>query len=237
MKESNAGRWFLAGTVAIILVGLTTDQIINNVYDSSNTALRATVINASGTPVSFATSTPLAFGTPGVLAVFAATELGQYPGAACTPPALALSQSAAGAWTCATPVPAASGYTLLVGAASAPVSTGSANDFPIIGVAAPNASTGASRVTGIAAGVLSNLICYIDTAPGVGKSYTFLLKDGAGTSTVTCAISGGSATTCTDVTHTYTVPSGISYFQYEVTPAGTPASATNATCSIRFTPS
>lgn len=55
------------------------------------------------------TPTPLVFGTPGVLAAFAATELGAYPGSACTPPALALSTSAAGVWTCATPVPAVSG--------------------------------------------------------------------------------------------------------------------------------
>lgn len=55
------------------------------------------------------TPTPLTFGTPGVLAAFAATELGSYPGSACTPPALALSTNAAGAWTCATPVPSGAG--------------------------------------------------------------------------------------------------------------------------------
>lgn len=136
--------------------GITTDQIMQNVYDSTNTALRtnlvaggsgaatptplvfgtpgvipvfaatelgsyagatcptpqvATGISASGALTCAAaastTATPLVFGTPGEIAIFAATELGRYPGAACTPPALALSTSASGAWTCATPVPAA----------------------------------------------------------------------------------------------------------------------------------
>lgn len=59
------------------------------------------------TPTPQPTPTPLVFGTPGVIAVFASPELGQYPGAACTPPALALSQSSSGVWTCATPIPAA----------------------------------------------------------------------------------------------------------------------------------
>lgn len=61
--------------------------------------------NLSFASVAATTPTPLVFGTPGVIAVFASPELGQYPGAACTPPALALSQSSSGAWTCATPVP------------------------------------------------------------------------------------------------------------------------------------
>lgn len=51
MKHENTGRWFLVGAVVVILLGITTDQIMNNVYDSSATALRASIVNASGTPV------------------------------------------------------------------------------------------------------------------------------------------------------------------------------------------
>lgn len=60
---------------------------------------------AATPPTPLPTATPLAFGTPGVIVAFAATELGSYPGSACTPPALALSSDASGVWTCATPVP------------------------------------------------------------------------------------------------------------------------------------
>jgi hypothetical protein len=62
--------------------------------------------NLSFASVAAVTPTPLVFGTPGDIAVFSATELGTYPGTACTPPALALSSDKSGAWTCATPVPA-----------------------------------------------------------------------------------------------------------------------------------
>lgn len=47
--------------------------------------------------------------TPGDIVIYSTPSIGfsRYPGAACTPPALALSTDAAGAWTCATPVPQA----------------------------------------------------------------------------------------------------------------------------------
>lgn len=52
MKEQYTGRWFVVGAVVVVLLGITTDQIMNNVYDSSSTALRASFVNASGTPIS-----------------------------------------------------------------------------------------------------------------------------------------------------------------------------------------
>lgn len=76
---------------------------VSCVNNGGSSSTDCTITGGGNTP------TPLAFGTPGVLAAFAATELGAYPGSACTPPALALSTSAAGVWTCATPVPAVSG--------------------------------------------------------------------------------------------------------------------------------
>lgn len=66
------------------------------------------------------TATPLAFGTPGDIAVFNATEFGTYPGSACTPPALALSTDKAGVWTCATPVPGAAQPTATPAAVGTP---------------------------------------------------------------------------------------------------------------------
>jgi hypothetical protein len=63
-------------------------------------------------------------------------------------------------------------------------------------------------------GTLRNLNCSDSVAPGASKSDTFTVRSSAtlgGTmanSTVTCAISGASATNCTDSTHTLAVPIG-----------------------------
>lgn len=77
--------------------------------DAGNARTNITLTNP--TPVATATpqptATPLAFGTPGVLPVFAATpgtQLSSYAGTSCSP-AYMTALSAAGAATCATPVP------------------------------------------------------------------------------------------------------------------------------------
>jgi hypothetical protein len=63
-------------------------------------------------------------------------------------------------------------------------------------------------------GTLRNLNCSDSVAPGASKSDTFTVRSSAtlggtmASSTVTCAISGASATNCTDSTHTLAVPIG-----------------------------
>lgn len=52
-----------------------------------------------------ATPTPLVFGTPGVIAIFASPELGQYTGSICPTPQIAVGVNSNGALTCGTPLP------------------------------------------------------------------------------------------------------------------------------------
>lgn len=236
MKERNTGRWFLAGIVAVILLGLTTDQIMNNVYDSTNTALRSTIVNASGTPVSFSTPTPLAFGTPGVLAAFAATELGAYPGSSCTPPALALSTSASGVWTCATPVP--SGGTqagILIGTTLNTVSTSTVSFFSINGLTTSSTSNSGFAVRSAAGVKYSNLDCAATTAaPGGSASYAIALRLANTDSALTCTMTGAAAS-CTDGTHTITTSDDTftnGQLVYTSTPASSPT-ATALSCSMK----
>jgi len=92
----------LLGILAASLLGLTTDQILQNVYDSTHTALRANIVTggSSGT----VTST----GTAGHLAVLdSATNITNYAGAACATPGLVKSIGVDGSVACNTPVPTA----------------------------------------------------------------------------------------------------------------------------------
>ena len=206
MNDNNAnwGRWVLAGVVLALFLAFTTDQILNNVYDSSNTALRTKLVSGGGTPVAVGTATPLAFGTPGVLVAFAATELGAYPGAACTPPALALSSSASGAWTCATPVPATSGGASPVSITLANASsTGTTvnklakvnTDGTAVIVGTSDTSGALGPVTAGAGTTGSATIQIIGTANCV--------FDGATTAGDFVGISSGTAGDCTDVGSTF----------------------------------
>jgi hypothetical protein len=92
----------------------------------------------------------------------------------------------------------------------------------------------ANNIPIAAAGTASGLYINLSNAPIGGASYTgFLLNNGA-TSTVTCAITG-SATQCTDLTHTLTIAAG-DRPQLVMAPSGAPASAW-VTWGLVFTPS
>lgn len=256
---------FCLGFVLLVAFGLTTDQILQNVYDSSNTALRTNLvagggggtITGSGTAPNLAawssssaltnyagatcptpqvatgisaagaltcaaaastTPTPLAFGTPGVLAAFAATELGSYPGSACTPPALALSSSAAGVWTCATPVPAATATPIQ--ATNAPVA-----------ITLPNSSSTGTTVNKLAKLNSDGTVVITTTSDTVGAIGPVI--SGAGTTgsaligvsgAFSCAFEGG--TTAGDYVGIGTVTNG------DCKDIGTPAAALTASLSV-----
>lgn len=202
--NSNWGRWVIAGTVLALFLAFTTDQILNNVYDSSNTALRTKLVSGGGTPVAVGTATPLNFGTPGVLAAFAATELGAYPGSACTPPALALSTSAAGVWTCATPVPSggagASPVTITLANASSTGTTtnklAKVNTDGTAVIVATTDTTGAIGPVVSGAGTTGSAVIQV-----IGSASCVF--DGATTAGDYVGISSGTAGDCTDVGSTF----------------------------------
>jgi len=66
---------FLVGLSVLVLLGITTDQIMQNVYDSTHTALRVNLVNggAGGTVTSTGTS-------PNIAAFTSATNVGNYAG-------------------------------------------------------------------------------------------------------------------------------------------------------------
>jgi hypothetical protein len=308
------GRWpsFLLGLCLFVALGITTDQILQTVYDSTNTALRVNLVAGGGggtitgsgtapdiaawssssaltnypgsactppalalstsaagvwtcaTPIPGAaqpTATPLAFGTPGVLAAFAATELGAYPGAACTPPALALSTDASGAWTCATPVPptplptatpqVVTGKQIMAAhgnGANAP-SNSASNYIYYLGemVGAPSASDNQYGMVAIA-GTLKNLICYSGQGALTSTQTWTLALHGAAAGDLACLINssstcggfGATGTCCTSGVNTIAVAAtsaGTDYLSIKSTPTNTPATSSAWTCGWEFDPS
>jgi hypothetical protein len=57
------------------------------------------------------------------------------------------------------------------------------------------------------AGTLSNFFVKVDSNPG-GTSITYTVRKNGANSVVTCAIAGGAATSCSDVTHTVAFAAG-----------------------------
>lgn len=77
-----------------------------------------------------------------------------------------------------------------------------------VDVASPSATT------------ITNLQVGVSAAPGAGNSYTITLRDGGVDQTVTCSISGASATTCNDLTHSVNVAQG-DLIDWKIVSAGT----------------
>ena len=68
------------------------------------------------------------------------------------------------------------------------------------------ASTTETNVTANApaAAAISNMYVSISSAPGVGNTIAFTYRDAASSTALTCTISGAVATTCNDITHSFT---------------------------------
>jgi hypothetical protein len=74
------------------------------------------------------------------------------------------------------------------------------------------------------AATLSNFYVHLSGAPGPGNSYTFTVRRNGGNTTVTCTISGSSATTCSDTTHTQAFDAGDT-ISIESVPLSNPSNA------------
>lgn len=90
------------------------------------------------------------------------------------------------------------------------------------------------------AGTFKNLYIVVANAPGVGQTYTFTLYTGTGQGTaglsasaLTCQISGGSATTCNDTTHTVAMTVG-QVWTLQVVSSGGAASVSGTGFAMEF---
>lgn len=79
---------------------------------------------------------------------------------------------------------------------------------PIGGGGIPQTTEAAVDVAAPAAATVANLQVGISAAPGAGNSYVFTLRDGGVSQTLTCTISGASATSCSDTTHSVNIAKG-----------------------------
>jgi hypothetical protein len=82
------------------------------------------------------------------------------------------------------------------------------------------------------AGSISNLQVSVITAPGSGNSWTITVRKAGADTAVTCTISG-SATTCSDTSHSVSFTEG-QLVSIETTPASTPTGTSLMTYSVLF---
>lgn len=84
------------------------------------------------------------------------------------------------------------------------------------------------------AGTFDRLYAAVPAAPGAGKSYTFTFRTNGSNSSITCAISGASATSCSDLTHSSATIRGDSV-NVSLVPGGAPSLA-QFHAGLRFVP-
>ncbi len=95
-----------------------------------------------------------------------------------------------------------------------------------IGGGAAISSTEASvEIESPTAASVSNLSVQLSAALGIGASAVFTWRDGASSQVLTCTISGASATTCVDNTHSFSVAQG-DEIDIQVVTTGTPTAVT-----------
>jgi hypothetical protein len=99
-------------------------------------------------------------------------------------------------------------------------------DPSYVGLFATNLSGTELRVQNIipANGTLKNFFVFIENAPGSGDSWTFVVRKNGVSSAVTCVISGSTATSCSDLTHTETFAPG-DLISIKITHGGSPTNA------------
>ncbi len=80
--------------------------------------------------------------------------------------------------------------------------------FPIVGGGAPSGTETNVDVDSPAAATMKNLYVQLASAPGMGNSLTLTMRQNAADTSLTCAVSGASATVCNDTTHSFNVSQG-----------------------------
>ena len=80
--------------------------------------------------------------------------------------------------------------------------------FPIGGGSLPSATEAQAGTFSPTASTVSNFYVNLSAAPGLGNSIVFTWRDATVSQTLTCTISGAVATSCSDLTHTFTTVAG-----------------------------
>lgn len=232
------------GILAALNVFATTDEIIQSVNDASNSAMRVNVVTGIATPVpTLAPPTPLAFSTPGKIAIFGSPELQPYAGYTCPTPQIGVGQDAAGTWTCVTPVPTAtplptatpgtaSSATIFTSGTTNTLSGGSTTDYTAISGFVAVSQTDGTNALRLPAGTFSQIGCALNSALSQG-SYTMAVRKNGVDQAVTCAIS---TQTCSDIAHTFATSTNDN-ISISIVPAGTPTTGVSLKCWSKFAPS
>ena len=97
--------------------------------------------------------------------------------------------------------------------------------IPVGGGAAVSSTESAVQVKAPAAATVSNLSVQLSAALGIGASAVFTWRDGGSSQALTCTISGVSATSCQDTTHSFSAAQGDEIDIQSVT-TGAPAAVT-----------
>ncbi|PYN86761.1 MAG: hypothetical protein DMD87_17285 [Candidatus Rokuibacteriota bacterium] len=102
----------------------------------------------------------------------------------------------------------------------------SANSFgPLVGPVTLAASSAAGFRTVVPrAGTIKNLFAAVSVAPGASKSWAFMVRKNGVDQSLTCTISGASATSASDTSHSFTVAAG-DEIEIKIVPTSTPAAA------------
>jgi|SRR5262245_26830153 len=96
---------------------------------------------------------------------------------------------------------------------------------PLVGPVTLAASSAAGFRTVVPrAGTIKNLFAAVSAAPGASKSWAFTVRKNGVDQSLTCTISGASATSASDVANSFTVAAG-DEIEIKVAPSGTPTAS------------
>jgi hypothetical protein len=114
-----------------------------------------------------------------------------------------------------------SGSGVVVYSGIAPSIVGGTNIFtPFGGGSIANATEANVQTLYESAATVTNMGVSVSAAPGAGNSLVFTIRDNTTSTAVTCTISGASATSCSDVTHSFNTTAG-HFYDVLVAPSGT----------------
>ena len=141
--------------------------------------------------------------------------------------------SSAGVITCASPAGASGGSAIGYSAPAVTLPSAGTVYIPPVGGALPSSTETNVQWLAPVTSALSNLGVIMSTAIGSGNSITFTVDDNTTPQSVTCTISGASAKTCSDLTHTFNVTEG-DLLDISMVTTGTVVVAPTITIAIEY---